>query len=210
MRKIIVACIFILTVFLNNRCTVNNTNISDNVNFISGIAQPVTINPDTTTIFSEDFVSDPSLIDSFSFHPMLKNMLISDKKSVKLICGEHEKLPVISEMKIWSKGNHNSVLIKKSKKISHTFSYDAKGKKYSKLQLAGDFNNWNPNESNMSLTNDKWKISLLLNPGRYSYQIVADGKWMLDSGNPVSVSNGMGGFNSSIVVGNPEQKVPHI
>jgi glycosidase len=41
----------------------------------------------------------------------------------------------------------------------------------------------------------------MLNPGRYAYQIVVDGKWMMDRQNKDSISNGMGGWNSVLNVG---------
>ena len=44
--------------------------------------------------------------------------------------------------------------------------------------------------------------TITLNPGRYSYQIVADKKWMLDPANPEKADNNIGGVNSVMNIKN--------
>ena len=51
---------------------------------------------------------------------------------------------------------------------------------------------------------DEWTTTLKLEPGRYPYQFVVDGKWMLDPANPDSMDNNAGGFNSILQVVHPD------
>ncbi len=55
------------------------------------------------------------------------------------------------------------------------------------VQLAGDFNNWNPDAHTLSQVNGKnglWYAILPLNSGKYSYRYVVDGEWREDENNP--------------------------
>lgn len=50
------------------------------------------------------------------------------------------------------------------------------------VELAGEFNNWNPSKGKMKREADgHWVIKLKLNPGTYQYKVVFDGtSWELD------------------------------
>jgi chromosome partitioning protein len=48
------------------------------------------------------------------------------------------------------------------------------------VQLAGDFNSWVPDGSEMEFSNGVWKKMLALMPGRYRYRYVVDGRWLSD------------------------------
>ena len=84
-----------------------------------------------------------------------------------------------------------------AKKID--FSFFAPESK--KVQLAGSFNSWNPEKTNLKKSKDgKWKTTLSLIPGRYEYKFVIDGDWQNDQ-NPVEcIPNGVGGWNCVIEV----------
>ena len=64
------------------------------------------------------------------------------------------------------------------------------------MALAGDFNNWNPALTPLTLKDGLWQTSIMLDPGMYQYLVVPDNVWMIDKNNPDTVSNNMGGFNS--------------
>ena len=49
----------------------------------------------------------------------------------------------------------------------------------------------------------RWTYDLVLLPGSHPYQWVVDGEWQLDAHNPITMSNGMGGRNSALVVDAP-------
>jgi chromosome partitioning protein len=49
-----------------------------------------------------------------------------------------------------------------------------------RVQLAGDFNSWIPDGSEMEFSNGIWQKMLALAPGRYRYRYVVDGRWRTD------------------------------
>ena len=73
--------------------------------------------------------------------------------------------------------------------------------KAKEVYVVGDFNNWTPDEnSRMQLEQDAWKKKLPLEPGRYHYRFVVDGKWVDDPSNPKKESNPFGDTNSLIEI----------
>jgi len=71
-------------------------------------------------------------------------------------------------------------------------------------------NAWNPNAGELKKDGDIWKISMLINEGIYQYIFVIDGTESVDSMNPESISNGMGGSNSLLIVGRQRKKKPSL
>lgn len=70
------------------------------------------------------------------------------------------------------------------------------------IQIAGDFNNWRPEEGRMEKVDDKgiWRLNLKLSPGTYHYRIVVDGNWQQDPHNEASEPNPYGELNSVLKV----------
>jgi hypothetical protein len=50
-----------------------------------------------------------------------------------------------------------------------------------------------------------FRVNIPLDPGRYEYKYFVDGKEIIDSLNPVYVSNGMGDYNSVVVIEQPAE-----
>lgn len=51
----------------------------------------------------------------------------------------------------------------------------------SRVDLAGDFNDWRPDRSNMKPDGDGWWVAVMpLPPGEYRFRYVADGRWFTD------------------------------
>ncbi|MCW3110346.1 MAG: hypothetical protein JWQ09_4852 [Segetibacter sp.] len=69
-----------------------------------------------------------------------------------------------------------------------------------KVALAGNFNDWKPNEIFMEPVEEGWKIAYVLGPGNYQYKFIIDGNWITDPANPNIVSDGKGNLNSFMVV----------
>ncbi len=67
--------------------------------------------------------------------------------------------------------------------------------------LAGSFNNWNPNEIQMSRTDSGWIAEYYFGPGNYEYKFIVDGQWMLDPDNPKVAHSG--GADNSLLVYKP-------
>jgi chromosome partitioning protein len=70
------------------------------------------------------------------------------------------------------------------------------------VEIAGDFNGWDPSGTRMSFNEalGVYELHLKMVPGAYSYKLVVDGKWVLDAYNPDLVDNGMGGRNNRFIL----------
>lgn len=79
-----------------------------------------------------------------------------------------------------------------------SFTAQAAGQVY----LVGDFNNWRLDESSKLWDQGKgsWQKRLHLEPGRYRYKFVVDGKWVPDPSNNLAEPNPFGGIDSVIEI----------
>ncbi len=70
------------------------------------------------------------------------------------------------------------------------------------VQIAGDFNNWQPAATPMEKLGDTgvWQTKINLPQGRYRYRLVVDGQWQQDPYNEHTELNPFGDFNSVIEV----------
>ncbi len=72
------------------------------------------------------------------------------------------------------------------------------------VQIAGDFNNWTPEATEMEPVGRVWKKLLKLAPGRYRYRYVIDGQWRTDPMNPAVEPSPFSGNDSLLVLEEPE------
>jgi chromosome partitioning protein len=71
----------------------------------------------------------------------------------------------------------------------------------SSVQIAGDFNDWQPEKTPMRRANDgSWQARIPLKKGTYHYRFVVDGQWQQDPYNDSTEPNPYGGVNSVINV----------
>ena len=70
------------------------------------------------------------------------------------------------------------------------------------VQIAGDFNDWNPSQTNLQKMDDsgKWQAAIPLRQGLYRYRMVVDGQWQQDPYNDWIEMNPYGDFNSVVNV----------
>ncbi len=69
------------------------------------------------------------------------------------------------------------------------------------VQVAGDFNSWNPGETRMEKDGDGvWRIVLPLETGRHSYKFVVDGNWIIDPSNADFEKDQWGNVNSLVEI----------
>jgi chromosome partitioning protein len=70
------------------------------------------------------------------------------------------------------------------------------------VQIAGDFNNWQPAENPMQRVGESgvWQTKMQLAQGRYRYRLVVDGQWQQDPYNELTELNPYGDFNSVVEV----------
>ena len=170
----------------------------------SSFISPITLSVDTTSINLSYLFN--SQIDSISCE--IPHILTHKNQLLYIITKDDS--PILSVLTIWSEGKHHDILLKKSRKQKIQFTFNPKEKSYKKVQLAGQFNDWNPALTSLKLIDGQWQTPLFLNPGKYQYQIVLDGKWQLDYDNPNSEPNGNGGVNSVINIINQIDKKPKL
>ncbi|MTI22291.1 alpha-amlyase [Fulvivirga sp. RKSG066] len=157
---------------------------------IIGKASPITLQNGSTEITLTDYVLKPERIDSITVDGSLS---LETKENSLLLNGDLEK--PASLLHFWSGGIAESVLLKKSNKTEHIFSYSGSA---TDVKIKGEFNAWNPNNTTLEDTGSGYKATVTLNPGQYQYLYVVDGVEVRDPNNPDSVDNGMGGWNSII------------
>ncbi|MEM6269487.1 MAG: alpha-amylase family glycosyl hydrolase [Bacteroidota bacterium] len=167
-----------------------------------GLFSPVQLRADSTTIFLADYFPLGEWPDTLLSIPELKLLPDSAAGTVTLV-PKGEALPWLATLDLEFGAYSYSILLKRSRKRKVLFALDPQGATYQTVQLAGEFNGWNPANSPMVLRNGVWQNSVVLDPGRYQYQVVRDGNWSLDPTNPDSVDNNLGGYNSLKIVGNP-------
>ncbi|MHC4293665.1 MAG: AAA family ATPase [Planctomycetota bacterium] len=70
------------------------------------------------------------------------------------------------------------------------------------VQVAGDFNNWQPTEMPMEKVGQSgiWQTKTNLLPGKYQYRLVVDGLWQQDPYNENAILNPYGEYNSVLEV----------
>lgn len=70
------------------------------------------------------------------------------------------------------------------------------------VHIAGDFNNWQPQQTPMEKLagSGAWKTKLNLPAGKYRYRLVVDGQWQQDPYNEMTETNPFGEANSVLVV----------
>ena len=70
------------------------------------------------------------------------------------------------------------------------------------VQIAGDFNNWQPEKTTLQKvgTSGVWQTKLKIPAGKYRYRLVVDGHWQQDPYNERTELNPFGGFNSIVEV----------
>lgn len=173
-------------------------------------ALPVTLVANETKVFTQDFLLDQNTLDSVAARPWLNATLSPDKKIITLK-EVGKTLPSLITMQLYCKGYAYTVVLQKSQKKKHEFKFVNLGEAPQKVQVAGDFNGWTPTKDSLIFNGKEWTMSMNLNPGKYAYQLVVDGKWMLDPSNPEKLDNNIGGVNSLLNIKDvDENKLPKI
>jgi cyclomaltodextrinase / maltogenic alpha-amylase / neopullulanase len=177
---------------------------------IVGLATPIELETEVTTVVLDDYFLTISKIDSFTLPAFLDYKLTGEDFEYLEIRTGKEEIPPLSEMKVWVEGFPYSLLIKKNRKVNTTLSFDPEGKVFQSVQVTGTLNDWNPSATNMKFEDGLWKTELMLNPGRYEYLFVVDGKLISDPLNPETKKSPTGNQNSILNVGVSAAEPPHL
>lgn len=180
------------------------------VSQIVGLATPVQLNTLQTEVNLEDYFTNLNIIDSVSLPAGLTGILSADKKSL-VFAKPSEDFPFLSVLNVWSQGFPYAILIKKSKKIRYSLTFNPGENQYQDVRLKGEMNNWNPQAGRFEFTDGKWVTGFELYPGKYQYLFVVDGKEIRDPNNPDSIDNNIGGYNSLLTIGEDvSERVPFL
>lgn len=121
--------------------------------------------------------------------------------------GENSVITVGRETKEKETEKMEKAKIKESVKgtIPVQFKYEplTGGKK--EVYVAGDFNEWDPKATPLEEDKGIYKTTINLEPGKYQYKYVVDGKWVTDENADELVDDGYGGQNSVKIVGDLEE-----
>jgi hypothetical protein len=83
------------------------------------------------------------------------------------------------------------------------FVFKPEGGGTKKIFLAGNFNDWKPDNPQYLMTADAtgtYTLTVKLPPGTYQYKFVADGQWIKDPYSPADAPDGFGGRNGKFDV----------
>ncbi len=66
------------------------------------------------------------------------------------------------------------------------------------VYLSGTFNDWSTMETPMKRDGAGWSVRIPLQPGKYAYKFIIDGRWKQDPNNKIKEDDLNGGFNSVV------------
>lgn len=169
----------------------------------------MTLNVGKNTIFLQDFILDPSEVDSMTVSSKKLSGIIDINRITATLTVQPDMEPFVV-VKLWLNGIPYSIPCRKTDKTDYIFTYNPQGQIYKKVQIAGQMNDWVPSLSpDLKLNkNGEYEVKLNLSPGTYLYQMCLDGKQNHDANNPNKVDNGYGKFNSILQVSGQKDKYP--
>lgn len=175
---------------------------------IRDVIQPVTLsesNPVTVLLSDLFYTEDYS---SIKFYEHNSINVVYDNLTLNLTLSPKTEFNGLNfvEFTLDSRDYVIPVIQRKSLKYKFTFKTS---RKPAMVYLFGQFNSWNRQNIPMTKTQEGiFEVEIPLDPGRYEYKFFVDAKEIIDSLNPVYVPNGMGDYNSVIVIKQPaEDKV---
>ncbi len=172
------------------------------VSSIKGLASPVMLHSGSNLVYLNDYIAPDASIDSAD---LAEGECTLDRVNRTLSIQQAPRSRrFVKELRVWSNGACYSLpcLLKDEQ----TLDISIPDKGYKTLQVKGEFNGWNATPLKFSA--GTWSYQIVAPRGTYQYCLVANGKEMLDPGNPDRVSNNMGGFNSLARLGDPNGKTP--
>ncbi|MDR2963346.1 MAG: hypothetical protein LBU90_06925 [Bacteroidales bacterium] len=165
---------------------------------INSLATPITLDLKLTQVVLCDYVLQPETIQSILACDGIE--IWENRKShiIALKIADSDKVPPVSTLDLtFIDGEVQSIVLIKSKKIVHSVRFF--GMAHS-VQIAGDFNSWNPKGYELEFKDNCWQRDLEIEPGNYSYQLIVNGEWINDPSNGEVIENGYGGYNSLLRV----------
>ena len=196
-KNIIKLNLLIISLILVTACS------SSEIMTITDIIPPVKVSagkPDTVLISDLFYSKNYDVV--FSASSGLK--VDYDKNNQNLIFMPDSNFEGFSTIDFRKDNRKFSIPVYGKKVNKHKFSFNSP-KHFKSVNLFGSFNGWNKEELKMieSANSGSYELTIPLEPGRYEYKFFADGLELQDPLNKDSVANGLGGFNSIVVIANP-------
>jgi glycosidase len=182
-----------------------NRNLSS-VDIIQGLASPIKAGLDATLIDLSDYIKSGTQVDSVTFFGAILEYNGSDEVHIY----EWTSDRAMGVLRIWSKGFSYGIPVMRSELLRHTFSFDAQDRTYDTVQIKGEMSGWNTENLTYNPESKLYELQMVLEPGDYQYIMVLEGQEILDNTNPVSIDNGIGGFNSLLSFGDSNQNSPKL
>lgn len=202
MKKLIIFTLFILIL------SCNNVDQKQNIELMP--TQTIFVN-DTLKINVQDlfFAKDHSSL-KFHSHGNIKVNYNKSSKIITIFCDS--SVSNFETIRFDFNNNEYDIPIKIISKQYVKFSFSPPTSSEF-VSVFGNFNEWNRHEFQMrdDDNNGSYSIELPFEPGTYEYKFFADDKEYLDPNNSDSIPNGLGGFNSPLIIQpNFKGKKPHI
>jgi len=103
-----------------------------------------------------------------------------------------------------------SVIVISRLKYPYTFKFKPETKP-NHISVFGNFNSWNRSDLFLKEGSDGYFYRTFnFDPGRYEYKYFVDGKEYLDQINKDSIANGIGGFNSSLIIRDAQDNTSYL
>jgi glycosidase len=173
---------------------------AQNQNVITDLIQPVTLQQETTTklLLSDLFYADKYDL-NFSPNENFNIQFNDTENTIEITLSK--KFSGLDLISFNLSGKTYEIPVKLEQKKKYSFTYKPEGTP-ERINLFGQFNGWD--RENLPMKDDDgdgaYNISIPLDPGRYEYKFYVDGAELIDPDNPVNVPNGMGDFNSVLVI----------
>ena len=159
---------------------------------ICNLASEVHLSPTETLIHLQDFILQTKDISAITAPQGMEVWHNIQDAKIKLIITKGDSILPVDTLNIkYNDNSEESLVLIKSKKIQHVVRYYPQGY-VSSVQIAGDFNSWNPKGYDFTYKNNCWEFTLEIEPGNYSYQLIVDGNWIKDPLNNEVLENGYG------------------
>ena len=167
---------------------------------ISDLIKPINLKEGTPT---KVFLSDLFYAEDYDikFIPNNNFELTLDQKEQTIEIIPVKNFSGLDLISFTTNGKTLELPVKLSLRKKYLFKYTPDGNP-GIVNLFGQFNGWNRQNLPMEDRNGdgEYEISIPLDPGRYEYKFFVDGEELVDPANPVMVPNGLGDFNSVILI----------
>ena len=171
-----------------------------------GPTLPIQLKSDSTSLNLKDYLLYGERVDSVVyFHEMTHPERIQFNSYNEAIISK-QPTNGIGMLSLYVKQGSNSaqrnILVFASEMQEITIeTHGGRISKASSVHLAGSMNGWSSWKTPLEKgENGIWSVTLNLPLGNHSYQIITDNAWGLDPTNQDSIPNGLGGWNSLVVV----------